>query len=241
MGRKKLAIDWSAQPLGEEPDSTIAARLGCSAPVVRRAREAAGLPLFGRIDWASEPLGVESDGVIARRLGCSPEAVFYARKQRGIPAVNQQRPDCDPDVFHAELGTCSDRLIAERHGLSRGQVRHARDKAGIPPKRIDWSKVDGLGTRPDCEFAELYGVDNSSVATARRALGIPAWTEERKCPCGDTFHARHRRQRFCRFRCQRYHWQMVNRHGKEPEAADLAIALWAYKRTLARKGKKDVE
>ncbi len=37
-------IDWAAQPLGAEPDSAIAARLGCSHRVVAQARIRRGIP-----------------------------------------------------------------------------------------------------------------------------------------------------------------------------------------------------
>lgn len=196
-----------------------------------------------RINWDAEPLGVEGDKAIADRLGVTPQAVYYARRTRGIASpAPPQRPPLDASRIADELGTESDRIIAERHNLSRQQVSHARRKRGIPGARLNWDLIaPELGTAPDIVIARKYGVDNKVVAAARWARGIPKWQEERTCPCGEPFTAFHGRQKFCSNRCQRYHWQIVKKHGKEPEAADLAIALWAYKRTLAGKGTTDVE
>jgi hypothetical protein len=187
------------------------------------------------INWDEQPLGEVHDRVLAERLGCTPQAVYSARKARGIPPSPDTRPApqrCDPAAFAHRLGQgITDRDLAEELGLSVMQIRWARAKAGIPSTRRNWNDMP-LGSVPDRALADKHGVDNKTVANARWRRGIGKWREERCCPCGTSFVAVHRRQRFCCYRCQRYHWQLVHRHEMSPEAADLAIALWAYKRTL---------
>lgn len=187
--------------------------------------------------YDGQPLGEESDGTIAKRLGVTHEAVFYARKKRGIRSSRPQSARCNTSDFSDELGATTDREVAERHGIKPHQVAYARRSLGIRSTRIDWSSVPELGTSPDIFVARKYGVNNKVVAVARWRLGIPPWEEQRTCPCGEAFTAIHMRQRFCAYRCQRYHWRLVNVNGMDPEVADVALALWAYKRTLKQKGK----
>lgn len=193
------------------------------------------------IDWDTQPLGVEHDKVIAKRLGVKPQAVYYARRARGIdpsPDTRAMRPRCDVVAIEDDLGTDHDHVIAAKHGLDVQQVARARRKKGIPGARLNWDKIaPELGTAPDIVIARKYGVDNKVVAEARWRRGIDPWKEERLCPCGETFTAFHLRQKFCSYRCQRYHWQLVNRNATPPAAADCAIAVWSFKRTLKKKGK----
>lgn len=178
--------------------------------------------------------------MIAVRLRVTRQAVAYARRQRGAPSpAAPRRPRADPETFRSELtGETSDRVIAERHGLTSAQVAYARRKMGLTPKRKRWDSA-ALGSAPDNTIAGVPSKTRGSTGArlARIRLGIKAWcrTEERMCPCGTTFAAFHMRQKFCSPRCQRYHWQLVHRKGMEPEAADLAIAIWAYKRTMKRR------
>lgn len=193
------------------------------------------------IDWDAQPLGVEHDKVIASRLGVTPQAVYYARRQRGIhPSADTRpiRPACDVSGFVSELGQDHDRVVAESHGLTAQQVARARRKHGIPGARLNWDLIaPELGTAPDIVVARRYGVDNKVVALARWRRGIPRWQEQRKCPCGELYIAFHLRQNFCSYRCQRYHWHVNVKEGQGPEAADLAVAMAAYRRTMKRKAK----
>lgn len=193
------------------------------------------------IDWDAQPLGVEHDKVIAKRLGVTPQAVYAARQSRGIgPSsdTRMMRPRCDVSSIEADLGKDHDRVVADKHGLHWQQIAWARRKRKIPGARRDWDLIaPELGTAPDIEIARKYRVDNKVVAEARWRRGIPPWREERLCPCGEPFVAVQLRQRFCSYRCQRYHWHLVNKRGIDPEAADCAIAVWAYKRTLKKKQK----
>lgn len=194
------------------------------------------------IVWDAEPLGIESDVQIALRLCVTRQAVAYARRQRGIKSpAKPTRPKCDPETFRQELtGEDSDRVIAERHGLVSAQVALARRKLGLRPKRKRWDDKP-LGSGPDRVVHALNGgvgySGSNAARLARVRLGIAPWcrSEERKCPCGSTFKAFHMRQRYCSPACQRYHWQLVNVDGMTIEAADLAIAIWAYKRTMKRR------
>lgn len=194
------------------------------------------------IDWSKEPLGQERDSVIASRLGCSRVAVAYARRQRGILSP-VRRPG--PTMTAAEaieraghlVGKVSDRQASRESGVSISQVRKARIALGIrprredPSKRIDWDKVD-FSSKPARLIAAELGLSiTSGVAhRARRARGMHgAFGQKRVCPCGSEFKAYQARQRFCGYRCQRYHWQM-RKAGHDPRIADLMIALWAFKR-----------
>jgi hypothetical protein len=208
----------------------------CSVTCMTRAARWAksGGPIRKFINWDAQPLGRVADAEIARAIGCAPTAVSYARERRGIPPLRPQRKRCDPSVFAAEFGTAHDREIAERHGVGLGQVTNARRKAGLPGHRISWDQVSELGTMPDIFVARKYGVDNKVVAEARWRRGIEKWQERRTCPCGGTYIAFRLDQKFCSYRCQRYHWQLVHRHGYDPRAADCGIALRAYRNTLER-------
>lgn len=187
------------------------------------------------IAWDTLPLGEVLDSALARQLGCTAAAVYYARKQRGIRARRPATPTCDPNTFAEDLGKMTDREVAERHGVTIAQVAGARRRMGKASSRIDWG-LQPLGTVPDIILARRHGVDNKTVAQARWRRGISKWTEQRTCPCGETYTAFHFEQKYCSYRCQRYHWQLVNKKGMTPEVADVAIALWAYKRTMKGRG-----
>ena len=190
------------------------------------------------IKWDDQPLGREADTVIARRAGCTAAAVYCARKARGIRALHPQRPRCDPRAFLEELdGTQSDKAIAERHGLHWQQVRNARVKFGKPCKRLDWDKMP-LGSVPDIELARQYGVDNKVVAAARWTRGIGSWArngEPVMCPCGEMFVPFMRTARFCSNKCRQYHSVLMT-EGMDRAAADCAVAVAAYRRTMKGRG-----
>ena len=193
------------------------------------------------IDWGQVPLGEEPDTALAKRLGVSPAAVKWQRDARGILAFHAVRRRLDLGHVRDVLGTASDREIAERHGLGIWQISYARRKLGISPRRTSWDEFP-LGEVFDADLAEALGVDFTCVHEARTRRGIPRYEEIRQCPCGEHFIAFHRRQRYCSKICQRYHWQLVNRHGMAPEAADCGVAMRAYRSTLKKKGRKsDVE
>jgi hypothetical protein len=109
MARAK-GIDWSAQPLGQVPDTEIARAAGCTQVAVLQARQRAGLPpcITTRhlrpkgIMWEFEPLGQHTDAEIAESLGCTAMAVCCARKARGIPPHRKHRQKTDNDVKGAE-------------------------------------------------------------------------------------------------------------------------------------------
>jgi hypothetical protein len=187
------------------------------------------------IDWDAQPLGVVADGAIARRLLCTPEAVALARRKRGINPVNRAATRL-PNYSAAKpfVGKHTDADVARLAGITFKQARNARLFYGASTTRIDWSKQP-LGFAPDIVLARKHGVCNKVVAQARWRLGIPRWHEERLCPCGGAFVAFHLQQKYCSYRCQRYHWQLCTKNGLAPESADIAIALWAFKKTAKEK------
>lgn len=136
MSRPPLPIDWSAQPLGREPDGAIAERVGASVATVAYWRKKAGIPAFQQkrptgTDWDAQPLGKVPDAEIAQRLGVARSAVTRQRVKRGIPPFEVPQVDWDAQPF----GEVSDAEIAIRTGCSKNTVGAQRRKRGIPAYR----------------------------------------------------------------------------------------------------------
>lgn len=198
------------------------------------------------IDWNNEPLGIEHDKVIASRLGVTPQAVYYARRVRGIPSTNPIKTRAMPldeilrRARHLRWGWASYREMASESGLAFNQIRRAAAALDKKPKRRVWAECSELGTMPDRELMKKLGYRwSNDIGAARRALGIPPWSEVRRCACGRYFKTHIRMRRFCVAECQRTYHRLITKFGMPPEAARCALALWAFKRKL--KGAKNVE
>lgn len=74
-----------------------------------------------------------------------------------------------------DLGIASDAELAKRYNVSTATVRRGRIKRGMS-KRTDWSQYP-LGEVSDGEIARIYGFPATSVASGRKALGIPAFDQ----------------------------------------------------------------
>lgn len=132
MSRPRLPIDWSTQPLGQEPDGVIAERVGASRGTVAYWRKKAGIPAFQQerptvTNWDAQPLGKVPDAEIARRLGVAPTSVRAQREKRKIPPFEPPQVDWDAQPF----GEVSDAEIAIRTGCSKNTVGAQRRKRGI--------------------------------------------------------------------------------------------------------------
>lgn len=236
-------ITWALWPLGLFSDTLIAENIGCTSTAVFFARCARHIPAcrFPRrrglrgIDWGKWPLGLMSDRVIAENAGCDFTTVHQARRVRGIPPFRDHRPRCDRKQLAPLLGAMPDRVVAEILGLSVSQVFQARSNAGISSTRNKWDEVE-LGAQPDKVVADRFGVGHTVVAGARWRRGIGKWKETRKCPCGISFVAKQRRQRFCSHDCGRYWWLLVKKYNALPEVANVRTGLRAYKRSMKGRG-----
>lgn len=173
-------IDWASVGLGVVSDQKIAEKLGVCRETVRRIRVKLGVQPICKpyvIDWDKQPLGLATDREIARKLKCSPDVVRDARHKRGIPALGGP---CVPNNIDwstvTDLGVVSDTKIAKRLGVDKNVVRHARERLHIPSwlaASVNWSEVP-VGTLPDVDLAEIFGVSPKRVSYRRRVLGIPA-------------------------------------------------------------------
>lgn len=78
--------DWGriAHRLGREPDSSLAAEVGCDPTLVRRMRVRLGIPRWDPLGAMRPLLGKLPDREVARRLGLSRETVSARRRKLGI-------------------------------------------------------------------------------------------------------------------------------------------------------------
>lgn len=83
---EKRWIDWNAQPLGQEPDTHIARRLGVMHSGVRNQRLKRGIAAFpkGKVDWSTVVWGEMCDVDMARLLGVRPQSVSKMRRKLGV-------------------------------------------------------------------------------------------------------------------------------------------------------------
>ena len=143
------------------------------------------------------------------------------------------------------LGQMTDAALARRLGVCRRAVEKARTRRGIarfirPRKprtqglftQTDWSMWP-LGGMFDSQLARLVGVSQAAVWSARERKGIPPYSEERTCACGQLFVTSDDRVHSCSLECastlsgfKRYH------AGKYDDLAPVAVALAALKRAV---------
>lgn len=123
--QRKTLFRWSPENLallGQEPDATVARRLGISRRAVYLTRLRQGLapakraPRVHSLPPEAVPLlGKLRDAELAHRFGIPDDLVYRERKRRGIPKLHVEQPLSE--ALLAELGTDSDRAIGLRHGL----------------------------------------------------------------------------------------------------------------------------
>lgn len=104
------------------------------------------------------------------------------------------------------------------------------DHMPIPWDQLPWNEMW------DKEIADGLGVPIRVVTHHRESLNIPAYTEERKCPCGKRFIAASLADisNFCSRMCQQMysHWSKTS----PPEVAQLKTALSSLNSTLKKRG-----
>ena len=211
-------IDWSAQPLGREPDTVIARKLGMCVSSVRRARWSREIP-------AAPPVSNTSSSLLKDEIS--------------KPETRSRSPwDLEP-----ELGVVPDRELAGKHGVSADAIRAARFRRKIPSVRpySNWEKDPKLGKMFDSELAELRGISISAVTSARRRRGVPAYCDMRRCECGGTFQARRRDQMWCNEHCRTVREEKNRAAENEKERARLRARALRDKERRARQKRKRAE
>ena len=202
--KERPNIDWlSIEGFATTTNAVLARRFGVNASSVSLARKKFGIPFVPAIDWSLvEDLGKVQDAVIGKRLGVSVGVVCYQRKIRGIPAAPkiknvavkvkrirvrkkvEKTKLVDPSkvlidlVSAPDLGVSSDNVISKRLGVDPTTVKRAREKLGIPARPspyINWDEIDfSLSNRA---LAKILKRDKSSVASARKRRGLPAFVQ----------------------------------------------------------------
>lgn len=187
-----MSIDWDHEPLGEQPDAALAARLGVSTSAVSQQRRHRGIRPYGarRLPpWAWLVLGLASDGEVARACGMNCAQVRRRRLRAGIPVI--EAPSAAgakarsamgvslPAWLPLAVGLIPDAQLADAAGLSETYVAKARRAWGVPPPerpvpvRPAWLPL-AMGIIPDLGVANLAGVTHGVVYKMRRSAGIPA-------------------------------------------------------------------
>jgi len=123
--QRETLFRWSPENLallGQEPDATVARRLGISRRAVYLMRLRQGLapakraPRVYSLPPAAVPLlGKLRDAELAHRFGIPDDLVYRERKRRDIPKLQDEKPLSE--ALLAELGTDSDRAVGLRHGV----------------------------------------------------------------------------------------------------------------------------
>lgn len=148
--QRETLFRWTPQTLallGEEPDATLARRLGISRRAVYKMRLRQGREPSERAQrvYTLPPeavplLGELRDAELAHRFGIPDDLVYRERKRRDIPKLKVEQP-LSPALL-AELGTDSDRAIGLKHGVHYNKVRRLRLERQIPAyKRPNRKKV----------------------------------------------------------------------------------------------------
>ena len=193
-GRKKLAIDWEAQPLGKIKDEAIALDLGCCAKSVRAARIRLGIPSYATsrtatIDAASDLLGTISDVAIARQLGVETRTVRARREKMGVAAAPREayaapRLEIPREAY---LDGRTDAEIGTEYGCSARVSLARRNEYGLPcvtrRRGLDWGTVDW--TKTNREISEMLGCSPHTVVRNRATFAPP---ECRSGPPGRASH-----------------------------------------------------
>lgn len=139
---ERRGVDWSAQPLGREPDAKIARRLGVSRERVRQERSARGIPVFEAGDDPPITENVErSEGFARVPAGLPPAIVLSALLELGLGR------------------------LAEVTGKGRTWVR--RELGFVSPRAL-FSVAEALGS---CSPAEVERV-GAGVVLADLLVGI---------------------------------------------------------------------
>lgn len=163
-------------------------------------------------DWDSvvHLMGKVTDDEIAKILGTVGRVVGKRRRQLGIPSLAEQQDlERRAEVLRLSLSMTAD-VIAEKTGLTLPVVDQILDTAvfhNMRPlprptrRRIDWSKVEGLGVEPVGDIAARLGCSRQAVFDAEKRLGVDraggrvrksrsrkpkrkAWTKDRLGPSG---------------------------------------------------------
>ncbi len=173
--------------------------------LLNTARAGAGGPGIGRVKWTENliaRLGQEHDATIALDLGCDRKTVAYRRIILGIapctlaPSLPSNTIHLQTDVLEL-LGKESDRMIANRLGISDSVIKRHRLRLGIESyaiatgndgrirkgenkKRWGESKVTDecmslLGTMPDEDLGQRYGISKSVICLTRKKHGIKSY------------------------------------------------------------------
>ncbi len=131
---------WSPDSIaliGEEPDATVAKRLGINRRAVYKMRLNQGrapakrAPRVHTLPPEAIPLlGELRDSELAHRFGIPDDLVYRERKRRNIPKLTIEEPL--NEALLAELGNDSDRAIGLKHGVPCSRVRRLRVSRNIP-------------------------------------------------------------------------------------------------------------
>ena len=142
MGRKRLPIDWGAQPLGQVPDSELAKTLGVSKGTVRHYRAQRDIPRCTTsfqsktiVDWDTQPLGEVSDAKLARELGVDRSSVAKARRRHGISPSDPSSRKKNIDWAAQPLGEMTDQQLADKLRVHVQTVTKTRNRLGIAAYR----------------------------------------------------------------------------------------------------------
>jgi hypothetical protein len=174
----RFRYDWSKEPLGKEPDSVIADRLGCARSVVHNARARRGIKAFvpAEIDWVAMGIGVKPDGEVGALTGRTKQTIRKLRKRLGIAPARAAHARYSIDWSAIDLhAKKTNAELAEELGCKRGAISYHRCKAGIKPQspQVDWERAMELcQSYSDAVVAALLETTTRKVAARRvKAIG----------------------------------------------------------------------
>lgn len=183
----KKGVDWFSVEhlLGKIPDAEIAAQLGVKSTSVKYQRTKRNIPSFRqhKIDWTliDPELGKCYDQVLADKYGISYASVILRRQSLGIepfyPNVNRNKGRVI-DFDFTQHSNKSHQELAEELGVSKSYIGEQFRSNGIITKRrrLNWKLIiPYLGTMPDKEVANMFGVSRSVICAKRNELGIAAF------------------------------------------------------------------
>lgn len=186
-----MEINWDGYDhlLGTLSDTELARMIGVSAGVVKKRRQARGIPpaMLEKklIDWNDYDhlFGSVSDVEMSRRIGCPVRQVKARRRHLGLPG--HTRCTIDWSKYDHLLGTMTDAALSRQVGCSATLVSRRRKQKEILPfgatsqlkknPETFWKTWDPLlGKITDSELARKAGVAVSTVTTRRRKKGVAA-------------------------------------------------------------------
>lgn len=188
--RDKLARDNPdlVSRLGTATDIELSTQFGIPGYLIALLRRHLGIKRFSPYDQLAREkpdlvarLGVDSDTELATAFGLSYETVNQFRRYLGIDKYSKDGGARNVPPEHIEMfKSISLGEMAKLTGKTTKALRKIRKALGIPhfkPASVFTPEViSALGTAPDPDIADRFGIDRSHLTKHRIKLGIKPYS-----------------------------------------------------------------